>query len=567
MLLQPAADRAFVNIVVGSNVAPDGTVSNTTDVYLVKSDGSQLRKLTAFSPGSGATAVAISPDGTRAAWIAVTTAGGTLEVHGFDIASGTDRLIAASSQTCGQSCLSALSFSQDGTELVWQLDSGPQGNAHVQQIIVGHFDGSGVQTVAFNAAVISNSPNITTADGRLIFLNHGCSVPCEQVDSIGLDGTGLTTLVPSPPNVNPDFEDPVISSDGSHYAYTTRSTPIGGPAAYPSGAVVVIPGSCTIAGGGFIFPGGLTVSGDGSQIAFLENNQVRTCGGASVFQKFFQATDVLLAADGSQMLYSVGQDSQHRGAVWIADANGGNAHPVFAPHSINTGGIVGLGSVPGNSLPLTPGSYFTIYGFNFENADALVTAQTTPFPATLAGVTVAVNGIAVPIQAVTPFQVNAILPQSFPTGPATVTVTFADGTTVTQSATVARSAAAVSTYISFGPNPGAAAFHAGTTTPADFKNPASPGEILETYGFGLGATTPIVAAGAAAPLDPPAITSFPAVSIGPLWANVTFAGLVPGLAGVYQVNVVVPALAAGPYELRWATIDPASGPAGSIWVN
>ncbi len=250
-----------------------------------------------------------------------------------------------------------------------------------------------------------------------------------------------------------------------------------------------------------------------------------------------------------------------------ADANGGNAHPVFAPHSINSGGIVGLGSVPGNSLPLTPGSYFTIYGFNFENTDSLVTAQTTPFSTTLAGVTVAVNGTAVPVQAVTPWQINAILPQSFATGAATVTVGFADGTTVTQSVTVARSAAAIDTYNSgLGPNPAAAAFHAGTATPADFKNPASPGEILETYGFGLGATTPTVADGAVAP-NPPAITSFPAVSIGPVFANVTFAGLVPGLVGVYQVNVVVPDLAAGAYELRWATIDPASGPAGSIWVN
>ncbi len=568
MLLQPGADGALANIVVGSNVAPDGTVSNTTEVYLVNSDGAQPRKLTAFSPAPGATAVAISPDGTRAAWIAVTTAGGAQEVHAFDIASGTDRLISKNLETCAQAlCPSTLSFSQDGTELVWQFDVGSAGSPVFKQMNVAHFDGSLVLGLGFNAAQISNSPNITTADGRLIFLNRGCSFPCESVDSIGLDGTGLTTLVPSPATLTLNFGDPVISSDGSHYAYTTTSTPTGGPF-FPSGAVVVTPGACPAAGGSFLYPGGLTISGDGSQIAFLQNNQVRTCSGAAVPQAFFQAADVLLAADGSQMLYSVGQGDGQRAAVWMADANGGNAHPVFAPHSVNAGGIVGLGSVPGNSLPLTPGSYFTIYGFNFENTDALVTAQTTPFPLTLADVTVAVNGTAVPVEAVTPWQINAILPQSFATGPATVTVTFADGTTVSQSVTVARSAAAISTYISsFGLNPDAAAFHAGTATPADLRNPASPGEILETYGFGLGATTPAVADGAAAPLNPPAITSFPAVSIGPVFANVTFAGLVPGLVGVYQVNVVVPALAEGAYELRWATIDPASGPAGYIWVN
>ena len=567
-LLQPAADRTLTNLVVGSNVAPDGTVSNTTDVYLLKSDGSQLRKLTAFSPAPGATAVAISPDGTRAAWIAVSSAGGVQEVHGFDIASGTDRLISKNLEICAQPlCPSTLSFSQDGTELVWQFDSGSAGSPVFRQINVAHFDGSSVLAMGLNGAKISNSPNITTSAGQLIFLNRGCSTPCEEVDTIGLDATGLTTLVPSPANVNPNFLDPVISSDGSHYAYSTMYTPMGGPF-LPTGAIVVTPGTCAPAGGAFTYPGGLTISADGSQIAFLQNNQVRTCSGASIPQTYLQAVDVLLAADGSKMLYSVGQGDGQRTGVWMADANGGNAHPAFAPHSINSRGIVGLGSAPGYSLPLSPGSYFTIYGSNFANTDSLVTAPTIPFLTTLAGVTVAVNGIAVPVQAVTPFQINAILPQSFATGPATVTVGFADGSTVKQSVTVARSAAAISTYVSsFGPNPDAAAFHAGTATPADLKNPASPGEILETYGFGLGATTPTVADGAAAPLNPPAITSFPAVSIGPVFANVTFAGLVPGLVGVYQVNVMVPNLAAGAYELRWATIDPASGPAGYIWVN
>ena len=39
-------------------------------------------------------------------------------------------------------------------------------------------------------------------------------------------------------------------------------------------------------------------------------------------------------------------------------------------------------------------------------------------------------------------------------------------------------------------------------------------------------------------------------SIGSAPATVTFAGLAPGYAGLYQVNVLVPALAAGDYPLR-----------------
>ncbi len=216
MLLQPAADRTLTNIVVGSNVAPDGTVSNTVDLYLVKSDGSQIRRLSTFDPlcqAPGASAVAISPDGTRAAYIGVLLFGGAQEVHTIDIASGADRLIAVNPKNCAPfpanlpppssyGCLSALNFSQDGTKLIWQFQNGVGDGG---QIMVGNFDGSGVQALSFKGATWSGSARGTTADGRLIFVTYdGCgSGPCVGVATAGLDGTGLTTLVPSPINVDP----------------------------------------------------------------------------------------------------------------------------------------------------------------------------------------------------------------------------------------------------------------------------------------------------------------------------------------------------------------------------
>jgi uncharacterized protein (TIGR03437 family) len=584
MLLQPAADRAFANIVVGSNVAPDGTVSNTTDVYLVKSDGSPLRKLTAFSPASGATAVAISPDGTRAAWIAVLTSGGAQQVHAIDIASGADRLIAINPKSCvpfpanlpppsSYGCLSALNFSQDGSKLIWQFANGVGDGG---RIMVGNFDGSGVLALVFQGATWSGSARGTTADGRLIFVtSDGCGgAPCVGVATANLDGTGLTSLVTSQNSAFNSFSDPVISADGSQYAYVCNGLFRPGISASYAG-VAEMGGGCFPQDQGFYNPGSMTTAANGLQVDWVAEGQINTYTGTNPgfvpVSHFVSLSpfDVQMSGDGSQLLFGAGPVGGQREAVWMCDSNGGNAHPVFPPRYINPGGVVGLGSAAGNSLPLSPGSYFTLYGVNFGNADAVVTASFLPFPDTMENVvSVAVNGRAVPVQAVTPWQINAILPQSFATGPATVMVSFADGTAVTQSVTVARSAAAIDTYISaVGPNPAAAAFHAGTTIPADSAHPASPGEILETYGFGLGATTPPVADGAAAPSNPPAITSFPAVSIGPVFANVTFAGLVPGLVGVYQVNVVVPTLAAGAYELRWATIDPAAGPAGSIWVN
>lgn len=92
-------------------------------------------------------------------------------------------------------------------------------------------------------------------------------------------------------------------------------------------------------------------------------------------------------------------------------------------------------------------------------------------------------------------------------------------------------------------------------------NPAQPGETLVLYAFGLGGTNPTVPAGSPAPL-PPAVRPFPLMvtlnftanampsRLGPTSATVTlnqaiFAGLTPGLAGLYQVNFKVPVPPAG----------------------
>ena len=72
------------------------------------------------------------------------------------------------------------------------------------------------------------------------------------------------------------------------------------------------------------------------------------------------------------------------------------------------------------------------------------------------------------------------------------------------------------------------------------------GSAVALYAVGLGATRPAVTEGAAAPVSELARTVIdPLVRVGGEPATVEFSGLAPGLVGLYQVNVTLPAAAAG----------------------
>ena len=210
--------------------------------------------------------------------------------------------------------------------------------------------------------------------------------------------------------------------------------------------------------------------------------------------------------------------------------------------AVPTAGIVNSAS---GLPPIAPGSLVSIFGTNLATTAA--SALATPLPQQLAGASVAVNGNPAPLLYAGPAQINFQLPYETPVGTATLMVSSGTGKGSPVSFTVGANAPGV--FVVQPSN------HAVAVNYADGKlnspqDPVLPEDYLTIYLTGLGAVHNPVATGATAPDSPLSSALAPVVvSIGGQTANVTFAGLTPGLVGVFQINLVVPAILAGEQPL------------------
>ena len=99
--------------------------------------------------------------------------------------------------------------------------------------------------------------------------------------------------------------------------------------------------------------------------------------------------------------------------------------------------------------------------------------------------------------------------------------------------------------------------------------PATSGDTLVIYCAGLGGVNPAVPDGSAAPSSPPSRTINPVtVTIAGQTAPVAFSGLVPGFAGLYQVNVTVPSGISPAADVPLVvTVGGASSPAVTLAIR
>jgi uncharacterized protein (TIGR03437 family) len=85
------------------------------------------------------------------------------------------------------------------------------------------------------------------------------------------------------------------------------------------------------------------------------------------------------------------------------------------------------------------------------------------------------------------------------------------------------------------------------------------GDTITLYGIGFGTVTPDVPAGQIVQ-QTDALQSPFQVYFGGILANVTYAGLAPTFVGLYQINVVVPNVAASDSVPLTFTLGGATGP-------
>lgn len=219
-----------------------------------------------------------------------------------------------------------------------------------------------------------------------------------------------------------------------------------------------------------------------------------------------------------------------RSALHFVVANG-------APPIVNA--VVNGASFAGGGV--VPGEIATVFGTNMVSATGINLVSVLPLATEFLANSVLVNGNAVPLFATddvngqqqinfqVPFEIAnqasvqvAVVNSSFKSAPLTVPVLAEQP--------------GIFNYSSGGKTFGAI-LHSNFQL-ADIGHPAVAGETVLIFATGLGAVNSPPADGAAG--NGQATTVMPTVTIGGSNAPVSFSGLAPGFAGLYQVNAVVP---------------------------
>jgi uncharacterized protein (TIGR03437 family) len=569
-LIPPAVNADGSAVLFGAAMAPDGAVQKGTNLYLYTP--ASVRQLTSYAGDLNLTGVTSL---TYAAGMAGYTAlpggpGGAEEVHLLDIAKAADRTLAVDTTGCIQPlcvgcyrpCVGPVHLSPDGTKVLYAV-------SRTQPFFVVNADGTGQTRLPVYLGALAPSPQrVISRNGVVVFTSAAPSgstfaAAATDVYSINLDGTGLKQVTKFG-NLLYFASNATISADGSVIAFQSNFSEVG-----PGLDTQIWTARADGTGLRRISQGpdssvNPSISVDGSVVTYLQSGQIVRGTAIGPLTKLSVSAPQFpaISDDGTQVVFGLGPQNGVPAAVYRIPVDSArdlrSFQNVYAPRFVNANGVV---SATGYGVP-SPGSLISLYGVNLA-ADELTQAKGFPLPTSLNEVSLLVNGQAAPLLASTPWQINAQLPQTVAAGTVAFQIGYAGGVRLPAVSVAVQSSSPENFFFPFlrgllGAVLGysqAAAFHAGTGVAADLDHPAAAGETLEIYGLGLGVTNPMLQAGVASPASPPArALETPRLQIGGKDAVVVFAGLEPGLAGVYQVNAIVPAgLSPGLHNVTWGS--------------
>jgi uncharacterized protein (TIGR03437 family) len=208
--------------------------------------------------------------------------------------------------------------------------------------------------------------------------------------------------------------------------------------------------------------------------------------------------------------------------------------------SLTAGGVVSSGDY--TSAPAL-GLLVSIFGSAL--ADGTAPATALPLATRLGSTSVTVAGRALPLLYVSDTQINVMIPYDLPVN-APFQMIVQRGNAISVPAPVAVFDAEPAILATAGNGIGQGHIYkidaAGNAFLADRNTPATAGDALVMYVVGLGAVAPGLTAGNPSLVEPLSKVIAPVtVTIGGVNAPIFFSGLTPGFAGLYQVNVTVPA--------------------------
>jgi uncharacterized protein (TIGR03437 family) len=315
-------------------------------------------------------------------------------------------------------------------------------------------------------------------------------------------------------------------------------------------------GTSTVSQVSFSFPGcvpSFSANGSSNGIAWTldSTSTLRAFDASNVANELYDSNqnsgrDAL----GSYVKFSV--PAIANGKVYAGTSTNLSVYGLLSPQ-------VTITNAAGGQAGAAPGSLITIKGSALAQSTAA--AITFPLPPTLGGASVTINGIPAPLLYASTVQINAQVPFGISPGSATLTVN--SGTAIyTASLTIQN----VAPGLFVQPSGQAAVDNADGTINSPSQG-ATSGSYIAAYLTGLGAVDNAVADGAAASTNPlSSCTGSVTATVGGKPSQVLFAGLAPGFAGLYQVNILLPQLSSGNYALQ-VSVNGVAGNSANVTIH